>query len=56
MKEMLFDELLLPYFGRDEGDVETAPGVYQIPLSAILPKREETSNLLVVAAPSGASQ
>ena len=35
-----------------EGDVETAPGIYDIPLWVMLPKREEASNLLVVAAPS----
>ena len=36
----------------DEGDVQTAPGLYQIPLWVTLPKKEEVSNLLVVAAPS----
>ena len=36
----------------DEGDVEISPGLYQIPVSVMFPKRSETSNLLVVAAPS----
>lgn len=35
-----------------EGDVETGPGVYDIPMWALLPKREQASNLLVVASPS----
>ena len=35
-----------------EGDVEQGPGVYDIPIWALLPKREEASNLLVVASPS----
>jgi len=32
--------------------VETGPGVYDIPLWVLLPKRAQASNLLVVAAPS----
>ena len=32
--------------------MQTAPGLYQIPLWVTLPKKEEVSNLLVVAAPS----
>ena len=39
-------------FAWDEGDVETSPGTYQIPLWVMLPKAEEARNLLVVAAPS----
>ena len=35
-----------------EGDVETGPGVYDIPMWVLLPKREQASNLLVVASPS----
>jgi hypothetical protein len=35
-----------------EGDVETGPGVYDIPLWVMLPKEQEASNLLVCAAPS----
>ena len=35
-----------------EGDVEIAPGKYQVPLYAVLPKRDELANLLVVSAPS----
>eukprot|EP01060_Flectonema_neradi_P016490 TRINITY_DN2309_c0_g2_i1.p1 TRINITY_DN2309_c0_g2~~TRINITY_DN2309_c0_g2_i1.p1 ORF type:complete len:557 (+),score=91.08 TRINITY_DN2309_c0_g2_i1:62-1732(+) len=35
-----------------EGDVEIAPGGYQIPFWVTLPKATETTNLLVVAAPS----
>eukprot|EP01065_Artemidia_motanka_P006261 TRINITY_DN13074_c0_g1_i1.p1 TRINITY_DN13074_c0_g1~~TRINITY_DN13074_c0_g1_i1.p1 ORF type:complete len:582 (+),score=180.86 TRINITY_DN13074_c0_g1_i1:233-1747(+) len=36
----------------DEGDVEIGPGVYEIPLWVTLPRRDEATNLLVVAAPS----
>lgn len=39
-------------FAWDEGDVQIAPGIYQIPLWVMLPKKEQVSNLLVVAAPS----
>eukprot|EP00937_MAST-01D_sp_MAST-1D-sp2_P003667 g3667.t1 len=39
-------------FAWDEGDVQIAPGVYQIPLWALLPRAAEASNVLVVAAPS----
>lgn len=39
-------------FAWNEGDVETAPGDYDIPLWVLLPKRTQASNLLVVAAPS----
>jgi hypothetical protein len=39
-------------FAWDEGDVQTGPGVYQIPLWTLLPQEEECSNLVVVAAPS----
>ncbi len=39
-------------FAWDEGDVQIAPGVYQIPRWVMQPKREQVSNLLVVAAPS----
>jgi hypothetical protein len=35
-----------------EGDVETGPGVYDIPMWVLLPKEDEASNLLVVASPS----
>ena len=36
----------------NEGDVETSPGLYQIPVWVMFPKRTESTNLLVVAAPS----
>jgi len=36
----------------NEGDVEVAPGIYQIPIWVMFPKEEEVSNLLVIAAPS----
>ena len=39
-------------FAWDEGDVQTAPGLYQIPYWVMMPKAAELSNLLVVAAPS----
>jgi hypothetical protein len=39
-------------FAWNEGDVETAPGVYDIPRWVLLPKEEEAVNLLVVASPS----
>lgn len=39
-------------FAWNEGDVETAPGIYDIPLFVMLPKASEVSNLLVVGAPS----
>eukprot|EP00051_Salpingoeca_urceolata_P005992 m.79717 g.79717 ORF g.79717 m.79717 type:complete len:670 (+) comp14635_c0_seq1:59-2068(+) len=39
-------------FAWDEGDVQVNPGIYQIPYWVMLPKETETSNLLVVAAPS----
>ena len=35
-----------------EGDVETGPGIYDIPMWALLPNRSEAGNLLVVASPS----
>jgi hypothetical protein len=35
-----------------EGDVETGPGVYDIPMYVLLPKRGEATNMLVVATPS----
>ena len=36
----------------NEGDVETAPGLYQIPVWVMFPSKSEATNLLVVAAPS----
>jgi hypothetical protein len=36
----------------DEGDVQIAPGLYQIPYWVTLPREAEAANLLVVAAPS----
>jgi hypothetical protein len=36
----------------NEGDVETGPGAYDIPLWVLLPKRQQATNLLVVASPS----
>jgi hypothetical protein len=36
----------------NEGDVETSPGIYQIPLWIMFPKISEATNLLVVATPS----
>ena len=39
-------------FAWDEGDVQIAPGVYQIPFWVLTPKPAECSNLLVVGAPS----
>jgi len=35
-----------------EGDVETGPGVYDIPMWVLLPRASEATNLLVVASPS----
>lgn len=39
-------------FAWNEGDVETGPGIYDIPLWVLLPKISEATNLLVVASPS----
>jgi hypothetical protein len=36
----------------NEGDVEIAPGLYQIPAWIMFPKTSEVSNLIVVASPS----
>ena len=36
----------------NEGDIENAPGLYQIPLWVMFPKEKEVLNLLVIAAPS----
>ena len=37
---------------RYSGDVEVNPRRYQIPFSVMLPRRNETSNLLVASTPS----
>jgi len=39
-------------FSWDEGDVQIAPGVYQIPVWVMMPRKSEITNLLVVAAPT----
>ena len=39
-------------FAWNEGDVEIAPGLYQIPVWIMFPQRSEARNLLSVAAPS----
>jgi hypothetical protein len=41
----------LPY-AWNEGDVQIAPGRYEIPWWVTLPHPNETTNLLVIAAPS----
>jgi len=38
------------YYALNEGDVQTNPGEYQIPLDVIFPKRNESSNLMVIGA------